>query len=100
MWRYDSCQYVAMRTWKEGVSSMMAGIAYLEGILPRKALVTPAAGIWFNSQMDALVSLEVVVSVERLRALITLEGTVIVVGLLLTVHAGSMTAVVAWLVCR
>jgi len=46
---------------------------YLQGILPRKALITHGAGKRLHSEMYPLVPLQVVVSVETLDALVTLE---------------------------
>lgn len=49
----------------------------LQCIFPRKALLAMAAGEWLHCQMDTLVSLQVVVSVEGLWALVALEGAVV-----------------------
>ena len=48
----------------------------LESILSGKALVAVSAREGFDSQVDALVTLEVVVSVEALRALVAAEWSV------------------------
>jgi len=50
------------------------GQAHLQSVLPAEALVTVSAGEGLDSQVDPLVPLEVVVPVEALRALVTLEG--------------------------
>ena len=49
---------------------------YLESILSGKALVAVSAREGFDSQVDALVTLEVVVSVEALGALVASEWSV------------------------
>jgi hypothetical protein len=49
---------------------------YLESILSGKALVAVSAREGFDSQVDALVTLEIVVSVEALRALVASERSV------------------------
>lgn len=73
--------------------------AYLESILSGKALVTVSAGERLDSQVYALVTLEIVVSVEALRALITTEWSVglrVVLGHRVSVQLlhGCMAAVV------
>jgi len=45
----------------------------LQGVLAGKAFVAEVTGKRLDSKMDTLVSLQVVISVERLRALIALE---------------------------
>jgi len=49
----------------------------LESVLPRETLVTMAAWEWLHSKMNALVSLQVVISVEALRALVATEWPVV-----------------------
>lgn len=56
----------------------------LEGILATEALVAVATGKRFDSEMNPLVSLEIVIAIEGLLALIALEGSVIH-GLLMSV---------------
>jgi hypothetical protein len=53
------------------------GSSYLECVFAGETLVAVAAGEWFHCQVNALVSLQVVIAVETLRALIALEGPVI-----------------------
>lgn len=55
----------------------------LQGILAREALLAVAARERFDRQVDPLVPLQVVVSVEALRALVALEGPVVLLLLLL-----------------
>ena len=57
----------------------------LQCIFPREALLAMAAREWLDCQMDSLVSLQVVIAVEGLWALIALEGAVIWWGLALWV---------------
>lgn len=72
---------------------------YLESVLPREALVAVSARVRLDRKMYALVTLQIVVSVEALRALVATErpvclrvrlGYVVAVKLL---H-GSVSAVV------
>ena len=49
----------------------------LEGIFSRETLITMGAGERLHSQMDPLVSFQVVIPVEALGALITLEWPVV-----------------------
>ena len=49
---------------------------YLESILSGEALVAVSTREWFDSQVYALVTLEIVVSVEALRALVAAERSV------------------------
>lgn len=49
----------------------------LQRILPRKALITVAAGEWLHRQMNPLMSLQVMIAVEALGALIAFEWTII-----------------------
>lgn len=76
---------------------------YLESIFPREALVAVSARERLYSEMNALVTLQVVIPVEALRALITAERSVgLRVGLLHVVvtvqllHGGVSTVVVHW----
>ena len=55
-----------------------------------------SAGEWLHCQMDSLVSLQVVISVEGLWALIALERTV-VLGLLLVWMAAIHVVHVRWI---
>jgi hypothetical protein len=64
----------------------------LQCIFPRKALLAMAARERLHCQMDPLMSLQIVVAVEGLWALITLEGSIILLLLLtwmMRVHRGS-----------
>ena len=60
------------------------GGTHLESILPTETLVAVVTRKWLYSQMYPLMPLEVVVSVERLRALVALEGPLIHGLILLT----------------
>lgn len=51
--------------------------AYLKCVLPREALIAVVAREGLDSQMDPLVSLQVVVSIEALWTLVTLEWPVV-----------------------
>lgn len=53
-------------------------LSYLQSVLAGKAFVAVHARVWLDSQMDALMTLQVVVSVEALWALIALEWAIIV----------------------
>lgn len=70
-----------------------------ESVLSREALVTMATRKGLHSQMNALVPLEIVVTVETLRALIALEWPVVLWRLLRWVlgvhllHRGGVAAV-------
>ena len=57
--------------------------AYLERIFSRKALVAVVAGERFDCQVYPLVSLQVVVSIEGLWALIAFKGSVVCSWLLM-----------------
>ena len=61
---------------------------YLQSVLPAEALFAVAAWERLDSKVDPLVPLQVVVSVETLRALIALEGTVRLVGLVVSAQMG------------
>lgn len=50
---------------------------YLKSVLPRKALVAMVARKRLDGKMDSLVSLQIMVPVEALWALVTLEWTVV-----------------------
>jgi len=50
---------------------------YLERVLSREALVTVAAREWLDGQVDSLVSLQIMVAIETLWALIALERSVV-----------------------
>jgi hypothetical protein len=50
----------------------------LQGVLAREALVAMTTREWFDCQMYPLMSLEVMVTIEALRTLITLEWSIIV----------------------
>jgi hypothetical protein len=52
-------------------------LAYLECVLPRKALVAVVAGKRLDSQMYPLVSLQVVVPVEALWTLVAFERPIV-----------------------
>jgi hypothetical protein len=52
-------------------------ITYLERILPREALVAVIAGERLDSQMYPLVSLQVMVAIETLWALVAFEWSII-----------------------
>ena len=72
---------------------------YLESILSGKTLVAVSTREGFDSQVDALVTLEIVVSVEALRALVASEWSVglrVVLGHRVSVQLlhGCMAAVV------
>lgn len=54
----------------------------LKCVLSREALLAVTAGEGLHCQVYALMSLQVVISVERLRALVTLERSVILLLLL------------------
>lgn len=51
---------------------------HLECIFPRKALLAPPAREWFNRKMYPLVPLQIVIPIEALRTLITLERSLVV----------------------
>jgi len=74
----------------------------LQCIFPRKALLAMAARERLHCQMDPLVSLPIVVAVERLWALITFEGSVILLLLLtwmwwiLHIYATNKCHLVSW----
>lgn len=89
----DVCRCSFAATFDENVS--------LQCVLARKALVAVTAWEWLDSEMDALVSLKVVISIEALRTLIASEWPVIlrIWWLRVTVHGGhvrSMAAVEGW----
>lgn len=52
--------------------------SYLQSVLAGKALVAVGARIWLYSQMNALMALQVMISVEALWTQITLEWTIVV----------------------
>jgi hypothetical protein len=58
-------------------------MTYLERILPREALIAVVAGERLDSQMYPLVSLQVVVPVETLGALVAFEWSIVCSGLLM-----------------
>lgn len=66
-----SCSKVAL----DSEGNKDRGKAYLEGILAGEALGAEGARERLDSQMDALVALEIVVAAERLNTLIALEGS-------------------------
>lgn len=73
-------------------------MSYLQGILAREALVAVAAGEGLDGQVDALVTLQVVVAVEALWALIASERSVVLwAGLLrvVTIHSVHVRGVSA-----
>jgi hypothetical protein len=76
--------------------------AYLESVLPRKALVTVVAREGLDSQMNSLVSLQVMIAIEALWTLITLEWPVVRSRLLMgrvaekMRHGRCMAAVEPW----
>lgn len=78
--------------------------SYLQGVLAGKTFIAPRAREWLHSQMDALMTLQVVVAVETLWALVTLEGTIVVRSLVSLVrvvvvhrlHIGCVTTVEAY----
>jgi len=51
--------------------------AHLQCVFAREALVTVAAREWLDCQMNALVSLQVVITVEALNTLVALERTIV-----------------------
>lgn len=53
----------------------MAPWTYLEGVFPGEALVAVSAREGLDGKMDALVSFQIVVAVEALRALVASERT-------------------------
>lgn len=53
------------------------GETYLERILTREALVAVAAREWLDCQMNSLMPLQIVISVEALRALVASEWPVV-----------------------
>lgn len=55
----------------------------LQGVLAREALLAVAARERLDSQVDALVALQIVVAVETLSALVALEGAVVLLLLVL-----------------
>lgn len=69
-----------MLAWKNGRRDVLG--AYLERVFPRKALVAVVAREGLDSQVDPLVSLQVVVPVEALRTLIALEWSIVCAWLL------------------
>lgn len=52
-------------------------MTYLESVLARERLVAVLAGEWLDSQMNTLMSLQIVIAVEGLWALIALERPVV-----------------------
>lgn len=73
---------------------------YLEGVLPREALVAVVARKGLDGKMDSLVSLQIMVPVKALWALVTLEWTVVGSRLLVLMshevwHGGSVSTVEA-----
>jgi hypothetical protein len=72
---------------------------YLQGILPREALIAVVAGKRLDGEMDPLMPLQVMVAVEALWALIAFERPVVGSGLLVLRvthemrHSGCMTTV-------
>ncbi len=69
---------------------------YLEGILSREALVAMTTREWLDSQMNSLVSLQVVVPVEALGALVASEGSVVLrVWLRMSIHVVHLCGVAA-----
>lgn len=75
---------------------------YLQCVLARKALVAVRAREWLHSQMNPLMTLEIVIAVEALRALVAFEWPIgrryshTMVGWVSAIQvlcAGHMTAV-------
>lgn len=56
---------------------MTSVLAYLQGVLPRKSLVAVFTREGFDSKMYSFVSLQIVISIERLRTYITPVGAVL-----------------------
>jgi len=52
---------------------------YLQGILSRETLVTTGTRERLHSQMNPLVTLQIVVPIETLRTLITLEWSFLII---------------------
>lgn len=69
---------------------------YLESILSGEALVAVIAGKRLHGQVNTLMTLEVVVSVEGLRAHVALEGAFLLSGLTVGVHVVMGSKVVPW----
>lgn len=63
-----------MGGWIERRKSRIGRDTYLEGILAGEALTAVVAGEGLDSQVNALMTLQVVIAAERLDALIALEG--------------------------
>ena len=74
---FDENVALGIKSVKGTIQSARVRLTYLERILSREALVAVVAGEGLDSKMDPLVSLQIVVAVEALRALVTLERSVV-----------------------
>jgi hypothetical protein len=75
---------------------------HLERVFPREALITMSTREWLHRQVNSLMALEIMIPVEALRALVTLERPIVMrwcrlrlvrIVVVHVLHVGGMPAV-------